>query len=254
MSGSPVPGLVTPADPPATPAAAVAGSRRRLLKDGVGIGAGAAAFAIVYGFTAREAGFSLLEVCATSVIVLAGAAQFAALGLLVQGVPWLGIVLLTALLNARHALYSAALAPWFSARSLARRAVAAYGLTDETFALALPHLRRLGRLDEGGYLLAALVVWIPWNAGTVVGYLGGQLLPDPHALGLDVVFAAAMASLATALLTSRRDVVAGVAGVAVGVPVALLGQWSVGVVAGGVIGPLVAMVVPFSQERERDGP
>ena len=47
-----------------------------------------------------------------STLVFAGAAQFAAVGYVAGGLAWPGIVLLTALLNARHLLYSAALAPW----------------------------------------------------------------------------------------------------------------------------------------------
>ena len=45
-----------------------------------------------------------------STIVYAGAAQFAAVGYVASGLAWPGIILLTALLNARHLLYSAALA------------------------------------------------------------------------------------------------------------------------------------------------
>ena len=58
-----------------------------------------------------------------SVIVFAGAAQFAAVGYVASGLPWPGIILLTFLLNARHLLYSAALAPWFRELPFARRAV-----------------------------------------------------------------------------------------------------------------------------------
>jgi predicted branched-subunit amino acid permease len=69
-------------------------------------------FGFVYGLAAREAGFSIVEAMAMSVIVFAGAAQFAAVGYVASGLAWPGIILLTALLNARHLLYSAALAPW----------------------------------------------------------------------------------------------------------------------------------------------
>ena len=44
-----------------------------------------------------------------SMIVFAGAAQFAAVGYVASGLAWPAIILLTALLNARHLLYSAAL-------------------------------------------------------------------------------------------------------------------------------------------------
>ena len=84
--------------------------------DAIGMSLSATAFGLVYGLAARTAGFTLGRApSATSIFVLAGASQFAAVGLVASGAPWLAIVLLTALLNARHLLYSAALAPWLAA-------------------------------------------------------------------------------------------------------------------------------------------
>jgi predicted branched-subunit amino acid permease len=78
--------------------------RRQLVIDGLGIIVSAAGFGFVYGVAAGAAGFSLVEASAMSVIVFGGAAQFAAVGYLAGGFSWLGIVLLTAFLNARHLL------------------------------------------------------------------------------------------------------------------------------------------------------
>jgi 4-azaleucine resistance transporter AzlC len=219
-------------------------ARRRLWLDGVGIGLSAAAFGVVYGLAARQAGFSLIEGTAMSLLVFAGAAQFAAIGLVAQGVPWLGIVILTALLNARHLLYSAALAPWFAQRSRLERAASAHVLTDEAFALALPAFRTLGRHDRRTYALAAAIPAVPWMFATTVGLIGGTLLPDPTALGIDIVFPAAMAGLAVALITDRRSVVAAVSGALVGVAVALVAQPSVGILVGGLAGPAIALAIP----------
>jgi 4-azaleucine resistance transporter AzlC len=212
--------------------------------DGLGIGLSAAAFGVVYGLAARQAGFSVIEGTAMSLLVFAGAAQFAAVGLVAQGVPWVGIVVLTALLNARHLLYSAALAPWFAKRSRLERAASAHVLTDEAFALALPAFRTLGRHDRSTYALAAAIPAVPWMIATTVGLIGGSLLPDPTVLGIDVVFPAAMAGLAVALITDRRSVVAAVAGALVGVAVALISQPSVGILVGGLVGPAIALAVP----------
>ncbi len=73
--------------------------------------------------------------------------------------------------------------------------------------------------------------------------LFGQLLPEPTTLGLDVVFPAAMAGLAVALVVDRRAAVAAVVGVVVGVMVALWLGPSVGILAGGLTGPAVALLV-----------
>lgn len=214
------------------------------MSDGVGISVSVIAFALIYGLAARQAGLSLLEGLAMSAIAFAGAAQFSALGLLAQGVPWLGIIVLTAILNARHLLYSASLAPWFAGTSRRERAASAYILTDEAYALAMPAFRALGRHDTRTYLIAAAFTFVPWVSATMLGMLFGELMPEPTTLGLDVIFPAAMAGLAVALVTDRRAAVAAVLGVLVGVSVALVAGPSVGIVAGGLAGPAIALLVP----------
>jgi 4-azaleucine resistance transporter AzlC len=220
-------------------------ARRTLVIGGLGFIASAGGFGIVYGLAAREAGVSPIEALAMSLIVLSGAAQFAAVGLIAQGAAWPTIVLLTALLNARHLLYSAALAPWVAGRPRRERAAMAHVLTDETFGLSIAHFRRLGRFDAWGYWVAAAFVCLPWPIATVVGVLGGQVIPDPTRLGLDVVFPAAMGGLAVGLVTGRRELVAAVAGasVAAGIGLAAGAAW-IGVVAGGILGPFVGLAVP----------
>jgi 4-azaleucine resistance transporter AzlC len=235
-----------------TPAAPdLAAARRELIRDMAGIAAGAAGFGIVYGLAARTAGLSPIEAMAMSVLVFAGSAQFAAVGLLAAGAAWPLIVLTTLLLNLRHVFYSAALRLPLGGQRFAVRAAIAHVLTDEAFALASLHFRRLGRVDVGGYWLAAIgAVFIPWNAATLIGSLGGAIVTDPRTLAFDVVFPAAMAGIAVALISGRRELIAAAAGVVVGVAVAALVDVRVGLVAGGLIGPLVAMTVPSSTLRD----
>ncbi len=225
-------------------------ARRRLLLDSAGIAVSAVGFALVYGLAAREAGYTLVEASAMSVFAFAGAAQFAAVGYVAQGLPWLPIVVLTFFLNARHLLYSASLAPRLRSVPFLQRAAMAHVLTDEAFALAATHFHRLGRVDVLGYWIAGVVaVFIPWNLATIAGYLLGSAIPDPSAFGLDVVFPAAMAGLAVGLMTGRREVVAAGSGAAIGVALSLLLGPSVGIVAGGLLGPLAGMAMPARDER-----
>ena len=179
-----------------------------------------------------------------SLIVFAGAAQFAAVGYVVGGLAWPGVILLTALLNARHLLYSAALAPRLKEIPAPRRALMAHLLTDEAFALSLGHFSRIGRTDERGYWVAAIgSTWIPWNLATLAGVtLGGQI-PDPARFGLDVVFPAAMIGLAVGLVGGRRELVAACSGAVVAVAVSLAFGPGIGIVAGGLTGPFFGMAV-----------
>ena len=74
--------------------------------------------------------------------MFAGAAQFAAVGYVAGGLPWAGIILLTALLNARHLLYSAALRRGCATSRSAGGRSMAHLLTDETSRSSIAHFRR----------------------------------------------------------------------------------------------------------------
>lgn len=229
--------------------------RVQLLKDSLGIMVSAAGFGLVYGLSAREAGFSPIEAGAMSVLVFAGAAQFAAVGYVAGGFSIAAIVALTAFLQARHLLYAAALAPYLTDRPRWVRAVLAHLLTDEAFALAVAHFRRIGRADVRGYLIGAFVsTFIPWNVATLVGVTLGGSIPEPSRFGLDVIFPAAMGGLAVGLITGRRELVAGVTGAVLAVAVGLAWDPAAGIIVGGVLAPVLGMAMrPGPGEHGREG-
>jgi 4-azaleucine resistance transporter AzlC len=223
--------------------------------DSVGIAASAVGFGLVFGLAARNAGYSPVDASAMSVLVFAGAAQFAAVGYVAAGLPWAPIVVLTLVLNARHLLYSASLAPRLREVPILERAAMAHVLTDEAFALAAAHFHRLGRVDVRGYWLGAVLgVFIPWNVATLVGVLLGGAIPDPTVFGLDVVFPAAMAGLALGLTTGRRELAAAGAGASIGVVLSLAVGPAAGIVVGGLAGPLVGMAVPAATREHAESP
>jgi branched chain amino acid efflux pump len=233
----------------------LADSRRRLLLDSLGIMVSAGGFGLVYGLTAAKAGFSPIEASAMSIFVFAGAAQFVAIGYVAGGLSWLAIVGLTGLLNARHLLYSAALAPYLADKPRLVRALMAHVLTDEAFALAIAHFRRIGRADVRGYWLGAIIsTWIPWNVATIVGVTIGGSIPSPARLGLDVIFPAAMGGLAVGLITGRRELIAAITAAVIAVAIGLAWDPAAGIIAGGVIGPLLGMAArPGTAEHRRGG-
>ncbi len=233
----------------------LAASRRQLLQDSLGIMVSAGGFGLVYGLSAREAFFSPVEAGAMSVLVFAGAAQFAAVGYVAGGFSWLAIIALTAFLNARHVLYAAALAPYLTDRPRWVRAAMAHLLTDEAFALAIAHFRRIGGGDVKGYFIAAIVsTFIPWNLATLVGVTIGGSIPEPARFGLDIIFPAAMGGLAVGLITGRRELVAAVIGAVVAVAIGLAWDPAAGIIAGGLLGPLAGMAVrPSGKEHAHDG-
>jgi 4-azaleucine resistance transporter AzlC len=181
---------------------------------------------------------------AMSAVTFAGASQFAAIGYLAQHLPWPEIIALTALLNARHLLYSASLAPSLREQSRLKKALMAHFLTDESFALTATYFKKRGAVDISGFWIAGVFgVFIPWNVGTLIGALVRGAVVNPTTIGLDVAFPATMAALTVGLITERRELVAASVGVVVGVLGALFVAPAFGIVAAGVLGPLVALRV-----------
>jgi predicted branched-subunit amino acid permease len=238
---------------PAVTQSEVEQSRRRMLRDGLAIAAYAMPVGLVFGLTALQAGYSLPDIAANSAIAFAGGAQFAAAGLVKDGAAWIAIAGVVALVNARHLLYSAALGPYVGDRPRRERAVMAHFLTDETFALALAHFRRIRGFDRRGYWVASMCIFIPWQVGTIVGYVVAGAV-DTYQLGLDVAFPAAMAGLSLGMVSGRRDVAAALGAVAVAIPVGLVGGASLGLVAGAVLGPIFGLAVPPSAHEESSEP
>ena len=198
---------------------------------------GVAPFALAYAVLARDAGLSIVETQALSLLVFAGSAQVSAVGLFGRGVGGLEIVLTTFLLNVRHVLYGMSLGRVVP-MTRRERLIGAYLLTDEAYGVSVAR----GARSFPFVLGTEVSLFLVWNVMTLVGALVGGVIPDPERLGVDFVFPVAFLALLVPLLRLKVDVaVALVAGVAAwllarwlpgGVPVlgagvsgALLGAW-----------------------------
>ena len=180
-----------------------------------------------------------------NLLVFAGGSQFLAIGLLAAGLPWLWIVAVTAVLNGRHLLYGTSLAPWFGGRPRFQKALAAYVVVDESFALSMTHFRRLGRFDALGYSLVAIMLIITWLASSWLGWASATAVPPGFEAVLRVVVPAAIAGMAVLLVTDRSTLVAAIAAVVAGVATASLMGPAAGIVAGALLGVLAASFVAF---------
>lgn len=69
-----------------------------------------------------------------SLLVYAGAGQFISVGLWGMGASVFSIVFTTLVVNLRHVLMSAAVAPWFAPFTRIQQFIIGWGLTDEVFA------------------------------------------------------------------------------------------------------------------------
>lgn len=165
---------------------------------------GAAPFGMIYAVSALAAGLSPAQTIAMSLLVFAGAAQFTAAGMVAAGAAPAAIVVTTLIVNARHLLMAASIAPHLRRLGLWHRLLLAAQLTDETYALAIQ--RFIGGTGGPAFMLGAnMSLYVVWQASTLAGVLLGQVLPDPAAYGLDLVFPLTFIGLLVPLLRERLN-------------------------------------------------
>lgn len=148
---------------------------------------GAVPFGFIFGVTAINSGISPFGAMGMSLFVFAGSSQFIAAQLVGQGAGVALIILTTAIVNIRHALYGATLAPHMKYLSQRWLLPLGFWLTDETFVMVVA---RYNRGDGSPYkhwyhLGSALALYINWQLSTLIGLVAGQQIPDLRRLGLD---------------------------------------------------------------------
>jgi 4-azaleucine resistance transporter AzlC len=142
-----------------------------------------------YGVLAGKSGLSGTNTLLMSLIVFAGSAQFIAVGLFASGTGPAAVILTTFVVNLRHMLMAASLAPYLKGWKKRYLAFFSYELTDETFAL---HSSAAGRLSECRLeaLSLNMTAQVSWVLGTVLGIIASGLIGDIKPLGLDYALAA----------------------------------------------------------------
>lgn len=190
-------------------------------------------YGTVFGGLAVQAGLRPLEVLGMSMLVFAGASQFVAVPMLAGGAPALAIVVTTYVINMRHYLMAATLAPSFRNFPRGWLALVAHVINDESFAVAVA---RRNPPDPWVFIGSALAVSGAFMAGVSVGTPLGGLVADPGRWGLDFAFPAVFLALVALQLRRRADwlVALAAAVVAVAAALALPGTWHV-VIAGLVV-------------------
>jgi 4-azaleucine resistance transporter AzlC len=171
---------------------------------------GVVPFGILFGILCLTAGMPSWAAQAMSACVFAGSAQFIAAGLIAQGTPFPFIVVTTFIVNLRHALYGASVAPYLRGLPAAWRTFLAFGMTDESYATTIVHYRDETRGDvtcKHWYFLGAnIAMFIPWQLDTALGYWIGTALGDPLALGLDFVLPVVFIAILIPQLKSRSTI------------------------------------------------
>jgi 4-azaleucine resistance transporter AzlC len=169
---------------------------------------GTAPFGLIFGVIAVRGGVPPSITQAMSSIIFAGSAQFVAANLIGAGVPVQVIIVTVLMINLRHALYSASLAPYVKHLPLRWKWLLAYLLTDEAYAVAITEYQRPSPVHHKHwyFLGAGLALWSSWQASTAVGLLLGAQVPASWSL--DFTLPLTFIALVVPALRTRADTAA----------------------------------------------
>ena len=144
-----------------------------------------------------------------SVLVFAGGAQFAAVGVVLAGGSAFAAVVAGLVLNARLLPFGFAVADVLGTR-WRTRLVGAHLTTDESVAFAIRHDDADRR--RSAFWVCGVALFVCWNVAVVAGAFAGRLVSDLDAFGLDAAFPAVLLALVVPSLSSPRTRVAAVVG------------------------------------------
>lgn len=205
-------------------------------------------FGVLYGALALTA-LPPLPSMAMSSIVFAGSAQLLAAQLFASATPGAIIILTTFVVNLRHLLYGASLAPHLKHLPTGWKWLIAYLLTDEAYAVAITRYHRPEVAGQGAagtnahwYTLGTgLTLWVSWQISTAAGILLISRLDVPAAWGLDFVLPLTFIALIVPALSDKAGWVAALAAGVMAIILATL-PLKLGLVAAALMGILAGLM------------
>ena len=212
---------------------------------------GVAPFGLVFGVLGMASGLSPLQTILLSSILFGGASQVVFVQLWGGGAPVPVVGASVSVINLRHVLYSASIAPYLRSLPLRWRIPLAYLLTDEAYAVTIDRLRNGTASPYQHYHLlgTGMTLWICWQITTVTGVIFGTTIPDSWSLG----FAIPLTFIALVAPAIRRR--ADLAACLTAGSLAIIGQplpWKSWIILAGVGGILAGWLV-HSHDKKRNG-
>lgn len=205
---------------------------------------------MLFGVVATEAGLNIAQVMGFSVVIIAGASQFAALQLMSEQAPTIIVLISAIAVNLRMAMYSASLAPHLGSASLWQRALVGYMNVDQTYAVSVLKYEATPQMtlaERVAYFFGTCLPIVPiWYAATLLGALLGQSIPTEW--GLEFAVPVTFIAMIAPALRTPAHIAAAVASVLLALAFAGL-PYNLGLMPAGI----GAMMVGAEIER-RMGP
>ncbi len=202
-------------------------------------------FGLVFGVAAAASSVGGAIGWTSSWIIFGGAAQIATIQLLDEGTAAVVVIATAFIIQLRHLMYSAAMAPHFREFPAAWRWGLPYLLTDQAFAVSITRFETVTDpvYKRWFFFGAGITLWIVWQITTGIGVLLGAQIPE--AWSLEFTIPLVFLALLIPTLKNRPTVAAATVGGAV----ALLGHsmpYNLGLIVGAVSGVVAGVLAERS--------
>lgn len=209
---------------------------------------------LAFGVLASTAGLSVYNAAAMSVFVFAGSSQFISVGLIGAGTSVFAITMTVFLVNLRHLLMSASLAPYLKKLKTWQQILFSYQITDESFAVHSTYFRKSGTPSFTQLITLNLSAQLAWIIGTVIGaWVGGRLAFDIKTYGIDFALPAMFIALLVMQIENRRHLSVALLAAALGLCFFLLGFSQLYIIMATIIaatcGALIAIKGTTGEEK-----
>ncbi|HSB01456.1 MAG TPA: AzlC family ABC transporter permease [Anaerolineales bacterium] len=199
-------------------------------------------FGLIYGASALDAGLSPAASQMMSSIVFAGSAQVITAQLVHEAAPGLVIVLTIAVVNLRHMLYSASLAPYIASLPTRWKVLLSYLLTDEAYAPSILHYEKEGITPYAHWfwLGAGFALWFTWQIATALGIFLRAAIPASWPL--DFALPLTFIAMVVPVLKNRAAVAAAFSAGVIALIAASL-PYKLGLILAALVGILVGTIL-----------
>jgi 4-azaleucine resistance transporter AzlC len=167
---------------------------------------------VSFGAITVAGGLALWVPVAMSLLVFAGGAQFAAVGVVLAGGSPLAGVATGLILNARHIPFGFAVGDVLGGRWW-KRGLGAHLMIDESVAFTQRQAAQPRR--RAAFWACGLLLFVVWNVAVVAGSITGSALGDTDALGLDAAFPAVLLALTMPAMSDAYTRLVGLAAAAI---------------------------------------
>jgi 4-azaleucine resistance transporter AzlC len=219
------------------------------IRDALPIVLGCIPIGMAHGLLAQQAGFLIWVPLGMCLFVFAGASQFTAISMLQNGAEPVAIVVTTFIVNFRHLLMSASIAPRLTSWTMRQRLLTGCMLTDESFAVLSARFATVA-VEPMEAIALNVSIYFAWALSVAAGFHLGFLIANPEAWGLDFALPAMFVGLLLSVCRCRSAIIAAVAG---GVTSVLLTQMELKTWAaftGALVGATIGAVLGGSEYVE----